>query len=51
MQELLGHGRPETTMIYTQVTNKDLQQIRSPLDNGLNGLSLRDNDNNSYKIT
>lgn len=32
IQELLGHSRPETTMIYTQ-TQKDLARIRSPLDN------------------
>lgn len=33
VQELLGHRRPETTMIYTHVTQKDLTRIRSPLDN------------------
>jgi site-specific recombinase XerD len=33
LQELLGHSRPETTMIYTHVTQKDLTKIRSPLDN------------------
>lgn len=33
VQELLGHRRPETTMIYTHVTQKDLRRIRSPLDN------------------
>ena len=33
VQELLGHQRPETTMIYTHVTRKDLLRIRSPLDN------------------
>lgn len=33
VQELLGHSRPETTMIYTHVTRKDLLNIRSPLDN------------------
>jgi site-specific recombinase XerD len=33
VQELLGHSRPETTMIYTHVTEKDLGKIRSPLDN------------------
>lgn len=33
VQELLGHSRPETTMIYTHVTQKDLKRIRSPFDN------------------
>lgn len=33
VQEMLGHSRPETTMIYTHVTQKDVRRIRSPLDN------------------
>jgi len=33
VQELLGHSRPETTMVYTHVMQKDLRRIRSPLDN------------------
>ena len=32
VQEMLGHSRPETTMIYTHVTQKDLKRIRSPLE-------------------
>ena len=32
VQELLGHKRPETTMIYTRVMRKDLCRIRSPID-------------------
>ena len=32
IQSLLGHSRPETTMIYTHVQRKDLMEITNPLD-------------------
>ncbi|MFC2109795.1 tyrosine-type recombinase/integrase [Bacteroidota bacterium] len=32
IQELLGHSRPETTMIYTHVRSQDLKNITNPLD-------------------
>lgn len=33
IQELLGHSSSKTTEIYTHVTNKNLRNIKSPLDN------------------
>ncbi|MCT8340445.1 site-specific integrase [Flavobacteriaceae bacterium TK19130] len=35
VQDLLGHSKPETTMIYTHVAKKDLLAIKSPLDQAL----------------
>lgn len=32
IQELLGHSKPETTMLYTHVARKDLLKIENPLD-------------------
>jgi len=42
IQELLGHAKPETTMIYTHVARKDLMEITSPLDTAVNQLSKGD---------
>ena len=33
IQELLGHKHSKTTKIYTHVSNKNLREIKSPLDN------------------
>lgn len=42
IQELLGHSKPETTMIYTHVAKKDMLDIQSPLDTILISLSQKD---------
>ncbi|PNQ74051.1 integrase [Hanstruepera neustonica] len=42
IQELLGHAKPETTMIYTHVARKDLMDITSPLDMAVKQLSKSD---------
>lgn len=51
IQELLGHSRPETTMIYTHVAEKDLREIKSPLDISLKKLSLPDNDDGNLLLS
>ena len=33
IQELLGHGSSKTTEIYTHITHKGMEQVKSPLDN------------------
>lgn len=43
IQELLGHSKPETTMIYTKVSKKDLLEIKSPLDTILMKLKKQTN--------
>jgi integrase/recombinase XerD len=42
VQDLLGHAKPETTMIYTHVAKKDLLSIKSPLDAAVDRLSAPD---------
>ena len=49
IQELLGHSKPETTMIYTHVARKDLLDITSPLDTAVKQLS-KNGDNADQKF-
>ncbi|PTM10722.1 MAG: integrase [Bacteroidetes bacterium] len=51
IQELLGHVKPETTMIYTHVAQKDIMQIRNPLDVTVEELQLKGKDNKKVLIS
>lgn len=50
IQALLGHSRPETTMLYTQVTQMDMVQIKSPLDMAVRKLR-QDNSNKNLRLS
>lgn len=40
VQELLGHAKPETTMLYTHITRNQLLRIQSPFDELVKGGTL-----------
>ena len=51
IQSLLGHARPETTMIYTHVKRKDLMEISNPLDVALQKLKSTDKPNDKVLLS
>ncbi len=51
IQALLGHSRPETTMIYTHVTQHDLMKIKSPLDVTLKQLAETDKSPENLRLS
>ena len=51
IQSLLGHAKPETTMIYTHVKRKDLMEIQNPLDVALQKLNNADKENKKLLLS
>lgn len=51
IQSLLGHAKPEITMIYTHVRRKDLMEIQNPLDIALQKLKKEDKTNNKLVLS
>ncbi|MEO9571284.1 MAG: site-specific tyrosine recombinase/integron integrase [Polaribacter sp.] len=51
IQSLLGHAKPETTMIYTHVKRKDLMEIQNPLDIALQKIKRTDNNNKKVLLS
>ncbi|MFD1314353.1 tyrosine-type recombinase/integrase [Namhaeicola litoreus] len=49
IQVLLGHSRPETTMVYTHVAKRDMLAIESPLDTMVK--TFMETDNGDKKLT
>lgn len=51
IQSLLGHAKPETTMIYTHVKRKDLMEIQNPLDIALQKIKRMDNEKENLLLS
>ncbi len=51
IQELLGHSKPETTMIYTHISQRDLLSVANPLDVIVSQLKTPDNQHKKVSIS
>lgn len=51
IQTLLGHAKPETTMIYTHVAQEHLMEISNPLDLTIRGLKANANSDQKVSIS
>jgi site-specific recombinase XerD len=51
VQRLLGHSKPETTMLYTHIANADLIAIENPLDVAVHKNRLADKNNKNIGLS
>lgn len=51
IQVLLGHSRPETTMIYTHVKRQDILEIKNPLDEAVSTFRKADKDHSNIRLS
>ncbi|RXG25442.1 tyrosine-type recombinase/integrase [Leeuwenhoekiella marinoflava] len=51
IQELLGHAKPETTMIYTHFSQRDLLDVANPLDVTLSRITKNANEHQKVLIS
>lgn len=51
IQRLLGHAKPETTMLYTHIANVDLVKIENPLDVAVDRVRQKDKDYKNMRLS